>query len=266
MNDTTGKRKREGCDCNDAMLVSTGSIASNLHNTSGIMLTVFGYLDTHSLISVGLVRKAWNWTNMNEIDNVSVNQLWARLANCMVRVPTTTEPGTRRHKRNIMYERPASDKQYINDQLDLKKRLRRGLENGNDKECWCNIWFRAGCNQSIQPLAEIEGMMARITAINGDYFSFSNFSVNSGIDRPETVLVHSNQFAIEWVNIGHNSGGTLMNGTELEHDFRKMNTAFWTGANYADADDWAIDSDHDNNNGDNNDIESDDNNDDDEEA
>jgi hypothetical protein len=98
---------------------SSPSIANNPHDESGVMFTVFGYLDTRSLYRVSLVRKDWNWTRKD--NNISVDPLWAILANTMVKVPTTTELGTRRHKDNILYERLASDKQYIKDQLILKK-------------------------------------------------------------------------------------------------------------------------------------------------
>ena len=153
------------------LLSSSPSIANNLHDESGVMLTVFGYLDTRSLFRVSLVRKDWNWTKMDGIS--SVNLLWAILANSMVKVPTTTEPGTRRRKENILYEGPASDKQYIKNQLNLKKRLHHGFLNNIDEECWCLIWFRPGCNPSStpQPLLEVDGMLARITAINGEYLS-----------------------------------------------------------------------------------------------
>ncbi|OEU16961.1 hypothetical protein FRACYDRAFT_239556 [Fragilariopsis cylindrus CCMP1102] len=192
------------------LLSSSPSIANNLHDESGVMLTVFGYLDTRSLFRVSLVRKDWNWTKMDGIS--SVNLLWAILANSMVKVPTTTEPGTRRRKENILYEGPASDKQYIEDQLNLKKRLHHGFLNNIDEECWCLIWFRPGCNpSSTQPLLEVEGMLARITAINGEYHAFSSVGINVTLGRPEIILVHSNQFAVEWVNNGHNAVGARMN-------------------------------------------------------
>jgi hypothetical protein len=116
--------------------------------------------------------------------------------------------------------------------------LHRGLLNNIDEECWCLIWFRSGCNLSpTQPLWEVEGMLARITAINGEYYAFSNFCVHVNLGRPDIILVHSNQFAVEWVNNGHNAVGARMNGTELEDESRTWNTAFWTGARHSDDDD-----------------------------
>jgi hypothetical protein len=242
---------------------SPDCIGSNLHNMKGVMLTVFGYLDTRSLFRVSLVRKDWNWTKMNNEDNnnICVNQLWTILANSMIKVPTTTEFGTRRGKGSIMYERPTRDKQYIKDQLKLKKRLNHGLLHSIDKECWCQIWFRLGCNPSSKhPHWENEGMLARITAINGEYYAFSSVCVTGDRGRPEIVLVHSDQFAVEWVNNGHNAAGRRICGTVLEHDFRRCNTAFWTGARYDD-DDGYDDSDYDS--VDSDDSDDDDDNDDD---
>ena len=239
------------------LLSSSPSIGNNLHDESGVMLTVFGYLDTRSLFRVSLVRKDWNWTKMDGIR-------WTILANSMVKVPTTTEPGTRRRKENILYEGPASDKQYIKDQLNLKKRLRHGFLSNITEECWCLIWFRPGCNPSTtQPRLEVDGMLARITAINGEYYAFSNVRPTMTLDRPEIILVHSNQFAVEWVNNGHDAVGARVNGTELEHEFRTRNTAFWTGAMLGDDDDDDDDDDNDNDNDDDNDDDDNDDDDDD---
>jgi hypothetical protein len=101
-----------------------------------------------------------------------------------------------------------------------KTALRNALLAKDHAGCWARV---VPCtDQSLDPRIAPVGELMRLTAINGEYFSFISCekSLTDGDDKftPDHYLLHTSEFSV-WVKSGTNMSGVPLEGAELEADW-----------------------------------------------
>ena len=96
-------------------------------------------------------------------------------------------------------------------QTELKQKLRKALEDGNDVSCWARIEIHAKRGPSTD--------IMKLLAVNSSFYSFISHSQHYQTLKADNWLVHEDEFYVHWVGEGHNSVGAMICGDELEDSF-----------------------------------------------
>ena len=100
-------------------------------------------------------------------------------------------------------------------QTELKRKLRKALEDGNDASCWARIEIHDTCSLPLGSSTEI----MKLLAVNGSFYSFLSHGRHYQTLKAENWLVHEDQFYVHWVGEGRNAVGTPICGDECEESF-----------------------------------------------
>jgi hypothetical protein len=103
-------------------------------------------------------------------------------------------------------------------QAERKTALRNALLAKDYAGCWARVV--PGKDQSPNSRIAEVGDLMRLTAINGEFFSFVSCerSLKGGDDKltPNHYLLHTSEFIVVWVKSGTNMMGVSLEGAELE--------------------------------------------------
>ena len=97
-------------------------------------------------------------------------------------------------------------------QKNLKEQLRRALDENDEVSCWARIERSSDDGQISQ------GIM-KLLAVNSRFYSFMSYSQRVTDHKADNWLLHEDEFYVHWVGRGHNLGGAMITGEELETDF-----------------------------------------------
>ena len=101
--------------------------------------------------------------------------------------------------------------QAVSRQVDLKQKLRKALDAGNEVSCWAMI-ERHG---KVGPFQDI----MKLLAVNSSFYSFITHGRHYQTLKADTWLVHEDEFYVHWAGEGRNDVGALICGDELEESF-----------------------------------------------
>ena len=105
--------------------------------------------------------------------------------------------------------------QAVSRQVDLKQKLRRALDAGNEVSCWARI-ERHGKDGPLQDIM-------KLLAVNSRFYSFISHSQRVTDRKADNWLLHEDEFYVHWVGRGPNAVGAVITGEELETDFFMYN-------------------------------------------
>ena len=100
-------------------------------------------------------------------------------------------------------------------QNELKRKLRKALEDGNDASCWARIEIHGKCGTSLGTSTDI----VKLLAVNSSFYSFITHGRHYQTLKADNWLVHEDEFYVHWVGEGRNTVGTPICGDELEESF-----------------------------------------------
>ena len=100
-------------------------------------------------------------------------------------------------------------------QNELKRKLRKALEDGNDASCWARIEIHGKSGTSLGTSTHI----VKLLAVNSSFYSFITHGRHYQTLKADNWLVHEDQFYVHWVGEGRNLVGTPICGNELEESF-----------------------------------------------
>ena len=100
-------------------------------------------------------------------------------------------------------------------QNELKRKLRKALEDGNDASCWARIEIHGKCGTSLGTSTDI----VKLLAVNSSFYSFITHGRHYQTLKADNWLVHEDEFYVHWVGEGCNDAGCLISGDELEESF-----------------------------------------------
>ena len=100
-------------------------------------------------------------------------------------------------------------------QNELKRKLRKALEDGNDASCWAWIEIYGKCGTSLGTSTDI----VKLLAVNSSFYSFITHGRHYQTLKADNWLVHEDEFYVHWVGEGRNAVGTPICGDELEESF-----------------------------------------------
>ena len=100
-------------------------------------------------------------------------------------------------------------------QNELKRKLRKALEDGNDASCWAWIEIHGKCGTSLGTSTDI----VKLLAVNSSFYSFITHGRHYQTLKADNWLVHEDEFYVHWVGEGRNAVGTPICGDELEESF-----------------------------------------------
>ena len=100
-------------------------------------------------------------------------------------------------------------------QNELKRKLRKALEDGNDASCWARIEIHGKCGTSLGTSTDI----VKLLAVNSSFYSFITHGRHYQTLKADNWLVHEDEFYVHWVGEGRNAVGTPICGDELEESF-----------------------------------------------
>ena len=99
----------------------------------------------------------------------------------------------------------------VSRQAELKQKLRKALDAGNEESCWARI-ERHGKDG---PLTDI----MKLLAVNSRFYSFLAHMQRATGLKADNWLLHEDEFYVHWVGRGHNAIGAMITGEELETSF-----------------------------------------------
>ena len=105
-------------------------------------------------------------------------------------------------------------------QNELKRKLRKALEDGHESSRWAWIEIHGKCGTSLGTSTDI----VKLLAVNSSFYSFITHGRYYQTLKADTWLVHEDEFYVHWVGAGDNSNGATICGDELEESFFMYNT------------------------------------------
>ena len=109
-------------------------------------------------------------------------------------------------------------------QTALRQQLRTAFIAADGPNCWC--WLIPGAAEhQFEGLTEAsdtpslpasEGVLVRLSAVNGSYWSFFTEDTHYVTHLPTFYLLQDSQFVLRWVGAGPNMGGAVLDGATLE--------------------------------------------------
>jgi hypothetical protein len=100
-------------------------------------------------------------------------------------------------------------------QTELKRKLRKALEDENDASCWARIEIHGKCGTSLGTYTDI----VKLLAVNSSFYSFMTHGQHYQTLKADNWLLHEDEFFVHWVGEGCNRVGALICGDELETSF-----------------------------------------------
>jgi len=100
-------------------------------------------------------------------------------------------------------------------QKELKRKLRKALEDGNDASCWARIEIHSKCGTSLGKSTNI----MKLLAVNSSFYSFITHGRHYQTLKADNWLVHEDEFYVHWAGKGRNAVGALIGGDECEKSF-----------------------------------------------
>ena len=97
-------------------------------------------------------------------------------------------------------------------QKNLKEQLRRALDENDEVSCWARIERNSDDGQISQDIM-------KLLAVNSRFYSFMSYSQRVTDHKADNWLLHEDEFYVHWIGRGHNLGGAMITGEELETDF-----------------------------------------------
>ena len=131
-----------------------------------------------------------------------------------VQLPQTASQRTMNRVKELIYDSSISTSPVAR-QNELKRKLRKALEDGNDASCWARIEIHGKCGTSLGTSTDI----VKLLAVNSSFYSFITHGRHYQTLKADNWLVHEDEFYVHWVGEGRNAVGTPICGDELEESF-----------------------------------------------
>ena len=100
----------------------------------------------------------------------------------------------------------------VSRQTELKQKLRKALEDGNEESCWAMI-------ERNSDVGKVPQDIMKLLAVNSRFYSFMSHSQRVTDHKADNWLLHEDEFYVHWVGGGHNAVGAMITGEELESSF-----------------------------------------------
>ena len=100
----------------------------------------------------------------------------------------------------------------VSRQTELKQKLRKALEDGNEESCWAMI-------ERNSDVGKVPQDIMKLLAVNSRFYSFMSHSQRVTDYKADNWLLHEDEFYVHWVGGGHNAFGAMITGEELESSF-----------------------------------------------